>query len=75
MLDIPEGIVKRLTDEEARKIILKISDCDSVTEFEQLDRTLQAGYVSEFRDSGMSIRQISRLTGVPKGMVERWTKD
>jgi len=61
----------RFTDEEAREIIKKISDCSSVTEFQGKDAVVQKQYVKRFKEAGVSIRQINRLTGISKGVVER----
>lgn len=61
----------RLTDAEAREIILKISKCKTVTEFQGLDIEHRNRYIKETKENGISIRQLSRLTGVSKGIVER----
>jgi len=61
----------RFTDEEARGIIKKISNCSSVAEFQQNVTAVQRHYIKSFKESGISIRQINRLTGVSRGVVER----
>ena len=60
----------RLTDEEAKALILKISKCRNVTDFQQLDIEKRNSYIHKLHEKGLSIRQISRLTGVTKRVVE-----
>ena len=60
----------RLTDDEAKALILKISKCRNVTDFQQLDIKKRNVYIHKLHEKGLSIRQISRLTGVTKKTVE-----
>lgn len=64
----------RLTDEQAKMIIKESSNCENVGEFQKLNFDEQSKFVVVFYENGMSIRQISRLTGITKGMVEKWLK-
>ncbi|MBQ7624854.1 MAG: transposase, partial [Clostridia bacterium] len=61
----------RVTDEDARKIIYKVSKCKSASEFQRLDNAFKEKSVREIHKRGVSIRQISRLCGQSKGIVER----
>ena len=61
----------RLTDEDAKKLILKIAKCKNATEFQQLEPAKRNIYLHKLHENGMSIRQISRLTGITKRVVER----
>ena len=61
-LDI--GDVSRLTDADAREIIEKVSGCKNAVEFQKISSDKRGGYISELKQNGLSIRQISRLTGV-----------
>jgi REP element-mobilizing transposase RayT len=61
----------RLTDAEAREIIFRISKCKTVAEFQGLDIEHRDKYLRKLKESGISIRQTSRLTGVSKGIVEK----
>ena len=70
-LDIPDKITVRLTDEQAVKIIKRISKCENVEQFQNLDNKQQKKYLTQLRKQGISIRQLSRLTGVSKGIIER----
>lgn len=69
-LDITDKVF-RLTDEQAKKIILKISKCNNVSDFQKLDRDIRNKYITELRAKGLSVRQISRLTGMSKGIIEK----
>jgi len=69
-LDIDE-LVFRLSDEDAMKEIKKVSGCKNTTEFLLLNTMQRDKYIKKLKDKGLSIRQISRLTGVSKGIVER----
>lgn len=61
----------RLNDKDARAIIKKITKCDNVAEFQALEIKERDKYIKMLKNEGLSIRQISRLTGVSKGVVER----
>ena len=61
----------RLSDNEAQTIIFKVSKCKNIAEFQTLDTKKRNLYIKKLKEKGLSIRQISRLTGVSKGIVER----
>ncbi|MBR6523714.1 MAG: transposase [Clostridia bacterium] len=61
----------RLTDEEAKAIIVKLSKCKSAGEFQLLDSKTRNALIHKLHKKGLSIRQISRLTGLSKKVVER----
>lgn len=65
---------RAVTDTQAQAIIRKISHCDSVTEFQNLETSRKARFIKKIYDKGVSVRQLSRLTGTSKGMVEKWLK-
>ncbi len=60
----------RLTDDEALKIIWKICKCNSVSDFQKFDKIKRNYYIEKFYQQGLSIRQISRLTGLSRKVVE-----
>lgn len=68
-LDISEN--DRMTDEEARILMRKISKCDNTTDFQLLDKQSRSLHIQKLHENGVSIRQISRLTGVSKKVIER----
>jgi len=61
----------QLTDKEAKKKIYEISGSTNATEIQHLEASAKKHYLKKFKDAGMSIRQINRLTGISKGIVER----
>lgn len=70
-LDVDEKVIKRVTDEEARKIIKKYSKCENVTEFQAIPIGKRDKYLRIFKEKGISIRQISRLTGVSYYVIQK----
>jgi len=61
----------RLTDEEAKQLIYKIAKCKTVGDFQLLDIATRNVCINKLHSKGLSIRQISRLTGLSKKIVER----
>lgn len=70
-LDLEEKEANRLTDEQAREMISDISNCKSVSDFEGLSKFEKENFVKEFKKSGVSVRQICRLTGMSYYLVQR----
>lgn len=69
-LDVDERPL-RLTDERAKEIIRKMSRCASAADFQQLDAQVRNDYIRKLRAEGLSIRQINRLTGISRGVIQR----
>ncbi len=62
-LDIETKIPVRVTDEQAERIFAQISMCKNSDEFKKLKTSEKEYLYAVFRKNGLSIRQISRLTG------------
>lgn len=62
----------RLTDDEAREIIFKISKCRTITQFQNLNIDKRNKCLKLLRVKGLSIRQISRLTGIGFNIVRKF---
>lgn len=73
-LDIDDKPLIKATDEQAKKIIEKYSKCKNVADFQKLPNNLKEKYIKKFHQNGISIRQIVRLSGESKGMVEKWLR-
>ncbi|MGN0169635.1 MAG: transposase [Lachnospiraceae bacterium] len=58
-----------VSDEMGREMIQKISGCKNVAEFQRLERNERNSYIKKMKEAGLSVRQISRLTGVSKTVV------
>lgn len=69
-LDI-NTIKKRLSDENAKQIIFQISGCKNATEFQKLSLENKEKHISSIHKAGVSIRQLNRLTGTPRGIIVR----
>ena len=61
----------RMTDVEAKLIIKEVSGAENTTEFLNLSIIDRNIFIKELKERGLSIRQISRVTGVSKGIVEK----
>lgn len=70
-MDIPEKVVARVTDEQARVLIKKIAKCSNASEFQELDIAIRDKYLNKLRRKGVSIRQLSRLTGISVSVIRR----
>ena len=74
-LEVVSSPRRAVTDVQAQATIQKVSRCKTVTEFQNLDEKKKARYMKKIHEKGVSIRQISRLTGISKGIVERFLKE
>ena len=70
-LDIPEKPIIRMTDEEAKEIIKRETGCESATDFQKLTPINRDKAIIRLRSRHLSLRQISRLTGVSLMIVRR----
>ena len=73
-LEMEDRPIMRVTDEKAQRIIYKLSKCKSVSEFQALNNTLKQKHIKKFNENGISIRQIARLCGESKGIVEKYLR-
>lgn len=71
-MDISDNVVMRVTDEQARVLIRKITKCGNASEFQELDIAVRDKCLKKLREKGVSIRQLSRLTGISYGVVRRF---
>lgn len=71
-LDVETKPIIKTTDEQAKSIIEQYSKCTSVADFQNLDINTRNNYLKLFREKGLSIRQISRLTGVSFNVVRKF---
>jgi len=66
-----EQTFNRYSDEEAWKVIKELSGTSNASEFQKLDREHQREELRELRDLGASVRQLQRLTGLGRGLIQR----
>lgn len=62
---------KRLPDDVAKSIILEVSGCNTAADFQKLSLKARNENIFALKKRGLSIRQVNRLTGVPKGVIEK----
>lgn len=74
-LEIDQQRRRQLTDEQAKDIVTQLTHCKTITEVQKLDIKTKSIFVKQLKAKGLSIRQISRLTGISKGMVENYLKN
>ena len=60
----------RLSDNDAKAIIKRVSKCKNAAEFQGLEIQKRNKYIKKLYENGLSLRQISRLTGTSKGFIE-----
>ena len=65
---------RAVTDTQAQVVIEKISHCKTITEFQELEEKKKERFIKKIYEKGVSVRQLSRLTGISKGMVEKHLK-
>ena len=65
---------RRLREDLAKEMMSRITQCATVADFQKLDRPKQKEYVKELYRNGLSMGQISGLTGIPKATVYRAVK-
>ncbi len=70
VLDIGEEPL-RLADDEAKIILKEVSGVADTSGFLALEAGTRNAFLKELRKRGLSIRQIVRLTGVSKALVEK----
>lgn len=59
-----ETLDKLITD-----ALLGLSGAGSITEFQQLDKRTMRGVLAQVRDAGISIRRLSRISGISEGII------
>lgn len=65
----------RIPDDDAIGIMNRISKCSSVSEFQQLNMDLRKVFIREMYLEKMSLRQISRVTGMAIQTVRKAVKE
>ena len=66
-----EPAFNRYSDEEAWRVIKELTGTSNASEFQKLDRECQREALRELRGLGASVRQLQRLTGLGRGLIQR----
>jgi len=61
----------RMTDEEAKKRVLKIGHVQYCQELQNFEKTSRNKVLKKLKDDGLSIRQLERLTGINRGIIQK----
>ncbi len=64
----------RIPDSIAKEILFAETKCANASDFQSLRQAERDRYISILYKKGLSIRQINRLCGVPKGIIEKAIK-
>ena len=70
-LDVTANARRLVTDEQAKRIILKITKCANTIDFQALEIKQRDKYLCKLKEQGLSVRQISRLTGVSYYLAQK----
>ena len=65
---------RRLREDKAKEKMFRITQCSSVADFQLLDSSRQRGFAKKMYQEGLSLGQISRMTGMPKTTVFKAVK-
>ncbi len=65
---------QRMREDTAKEIMISITNCGSVPEFQALDFAVQKAYALKMYNANVPIRTISRLTGMSKTTIGRVAK-
>ena len=60
-----------LTDEKAKQLIQKLAKCKATTDVQKFDVKTRNKIIHKLKEHGASIRQLSRLTGISKSIIEK----
>ena len=66
-----EAETGRRTDVWAKETIKKLLHTDSGTLLQKLDRADRNAAIRALKDAGLSVRQIERLTGINRNIVQK----
>lgn len=70
-LDITDKPMVRLTDEQAKAVMMKATGCGGTADFQKLTQINRDKAILKLRENQLSLRQISRLTGISIMVVRR----
>ncbi len=70
-MDLPEASMPRLTEEQATAEMRRITKCGSSAEFQALPQEKKIKLIKKMKTGGLSVRQISRLTGATYYFIQK----
>ena len=72
-MDMPERAAV-LSDKDAEAIFREMTNCADLGGFRTLDRLIRRRHFAELRKAGLSVAQITALSGASKATVSRCSK-
>ena len=60
----------RLSDDQVWQEIIKLTGVTNSSDFQKLDKTKQREAIAQLRQLGASVRQLERLTGISRGIIQ-----
>ena len=69
-LEIPIS-KNRITDDTIKELIQVECSCNCVSDFQELPLSLRNKHIIFLKEKGATVKQINRLTGTPRGVIER----
>ena len=73
-LEIESKTKRAVSDNQAMNLIFQYTGCRTVSEFQDFDEKTKQYAIKMIHNAGVSIRQMSRLTGTSKGWIEVWLR-
>ena len=70
-LDIEDPSRKRPSDDQVWRMIMEKSGVTNASAFQQLTDEVKRGVLRELKEQGASHRQLERLTGVGRGLIQK----
>ena len=61
----------KLPDDKAWEQIRELTGVGNASDFQKMDRETQGEALRELKEYGASIRQLERLTGIGRGLIQR----
>jgi hypothetical protein len=59
------------TDAEAKDLMMELCNCITTEEPKEYDTQQRDDYIRTLNNNGISIRQLARITGISKGIIEK----
>ena len=69
--DIEDPSLIRLSDKQIWSFIIRQTDVTNNSDFQKMDRDKQRQIIADLRKKGASVRQLQRLTGLGRGLIQR----
>ena len=70
-MDIDDPSKRRPSDDQVWQMIIEKSGVKNVSAFQQLNEEVKRGVLRELKNLGASHRQLERLTGIGRGIIQK----